>query len=103
MLSTREASAVAASDMLHLLRILCEYFWRNDLKISWYTHFSPLVLELTGLDDNYLILVLFTFVWPGIYEMEFFYKLFAKVNIVAQRVCIGTMILMFLLAVGLCI
>lgn len=65
--------------------------------------FSPLILELTGLDDNYLILVLFTFVWPGIYEMEFFYKLFAKVYIVAQRICIGTMILMFLLAVGLCI
>lgn len=60
-----------------------------------------MVLELTGPDDNYLILVLFTFVWPGIYETEFFYKLFAKVYIVAQRVCIGTMILMFLLAVGL--
>jgi hypothetical protein len=59
--------------------------------------------ELTMLDDHNLILVLFTFVWPGIYEIEFFYKLFAKAYRVAQRVCIGTMILMFLLAVGLCI
>jgi hypothetical protein len=62
-----------------------------------------LVLELTRLDDHHLILVLFTFVWPGIYEMEYFYKLLAKVYGVAQRGCIGTMILMFLLAVGLCI
>lgn len=38
----------------------------------------PLVLELTRLDDCNLILVLFTFVWPGIYEMEFLYKLLAK-------------------------
>jgi hypothetical protein len=80
---------MATNDMLHLLRILCEFFWRNDLKILRYTQFSPLVLELTGLDNHYLILVLFTFVWPGIYKMEFFYKLLAKVYRVAQRVCIG--------------
>jgi len=65
--------------MLYLLCIPCEFFWYNDLKILRYIQFSPLVLELTGLDDYYLILVLFTFVWPGIYEMEFFYKLLAKV------------------------
>ena len=52
--------------------------------------------------DNYnIILVLFTFIWPGIYEMEFFYKLLTKVYRVAQRVCIGIIILMFFLAVGL--
>jgi hypothetical protein len=62
-----------------------------------------LVLELTRPDDYNLILVLFTFVWPGIYEMEFFYKLFARAYGVAQRVCFGTIILMLLLTVGLCI
>jgi hypothetical protein len=59
--------------------------------------------ELTMLDDHNLILVLFAFVWPGIYEIEFFYKLFANAYAVAHKVCIGTIILMLLLAVGLCI
>jgi hypothetical protein len=59
----------------------------------------PLVLELTGLDNHNLILVLFTFIWPGIYEIEFFYKLLTKAYRVAQRVYIGIIILMFLLAV----
>jgi hypothetical protein len=59
--------------------------------------------ELTMQDDHNLILVLFTFVWPGIYEIEFFYKLFANAYAVAHKVCIGTIILMLLLAVGLCI
>ena len=63
----------------------------------------PLILGLTRLDDHNLILVLFTCIWPGIYKMEFFYKLLAKAYRVAQRVYIGIMILMFLLAVGLCI
>jgi len=35
--------------------------------------------------------------------MEFFYKLLAKAYKVAQKVYIGIMILMFLLAVRLCI
>lgn len=63
----------------------------------------PLVLKLTGLNNHYFILVFFTFVWPGIYKMEFFYKLFVQVHKVAQKVCIGTIILMLLLAIGLCI
>ena len=62
-----------------------------------------LVLELTRLDNHNLILVLFTSIWPGIYEMEFLYRLLAKAYGVAQRVCIATIILMFLLAIGLCV
>jgi len=103
MLSTRWASAVATNDMLHLPRTFCECFWRNNLKIfTVHAIFSaPWYFELTMLDNYNLILVLFTFIWPGIYEMEFFYKLLTKVYRVAQRVCIGIIILMFFLAVGL--
>jgi hypothetical protein len=90
--------------MLYLPRILCECFWRSVLKMSRYTQSSlPSSTRANWLDDHNLILVLFTFVWPGIYEIEFFHKLFANVYRVAQRVCIGTIILMLLLAVGCCI
>jgi hypothetical protein len=95
---------MAINDMLHLPRILCQCFWRNGLKISRYTQ-SPLPSSTRAdyLDNHNLILVLFAFVWPGIYEIEFIHKLYANVYRVAHWVCIGTIILMLLLVVGLCI
>lgn len=90
--------------MLHLPRILCECFRRNGLKISRDMQSSlPSGTRADYLDNHDFILVLFASVGPGICEMEFIHKLYANVYRVAHRVCIGTIILMLLFVVGLCI